>query len=78
MITPAQCRAARALLNWSQQELATAARVGVITVQNFEIGKTVPRNATMDVMVRALEAAGVEFTENDGVQRRAPKARGKK
>ena len=36
MITPAQCRAARALLEWNQQELARKARVGVVTVHQFE------------------------------------------
>jgi len=75
MISPAQCRAARALLDWSQQDLADKAKVGVLTIHQFEAGKTVPRRATLDVVTRALEAAGVEFTKNEGVQRRAPKAR---
>lgn len=59
MMTPAQCRAARALLQWSQQQLADAAKVGVVTVRQFEAGASEPRNATLDVMSRALEAAGV-------------------
>jgi transcriptional regulator with XRE-family HTH domain len=62
MISPAQCRAARALLDWSQRLLAETARVGVVTVRQFESGLTTPRNATLDVIVRAFEAAGVEFT----------------
>lgn len=65
MITPAQCRAARALLDWSQQQLADAARVGVVTVRQFEGGGSQPRNATLDVIQRALEAAGVQFL-NEG------------
>lgn len=61
MITPAQCRAARALLQWSQQDLAEAAKVGVVTVRQFENGSSEPRHATLDVMTRAIEAEGVIF-----------------
>ncbi len=61
-MTPAQCRAARALLNWNQEKLAAAAQVSVNTVRNFETEKSAPQRSTLDVMRRALEAAGVEFT----------------
>jgi transcriptional regulator with XRE-family HTH domain len=66
MLTPSQCRAARGLLDWSQQQLATAARVGVVTVRQFEAGTTEPRNATLDVIQRALEAAGVVLVPENG------------
>lgn len=66
MMTPAQCRAARALIDWSQKQLAEAARVGVVTVRQFEGGKVAPRNATLEVLRRALEEAGVEFIPEDG------------
>lgn len=66
MITSAQCRAGRALLNWSQQQLSDAARVGVVTVRQFESGGSEPRNATLDVIRRALELAGVIFVEENG------------
>lgn len=66
MMTPAQCRAARALLDWSQQQLADAARVGVVTVRQLEAGASQPRNATLDVMKRALEEAGVIFVAENG------------
>jgi len=44
--------------------------VSVVTVRNFENDKSVPQRATLDVIQRALEAAGVEFTNGDkpGVQ----------
>ncbi len=61
-MTPAQCRAARALLNWNQEKLAAAAQVSVTTVRNFETEKSAPQRSTLDVMRRALEAAGIEFT----------------
>ena len=66
MITPAQCRAARALVNWSQQQLAEAATVGNATIRNFESGNSAPQHSTLDVLRRALEAAGVIFVEENG------------
>ncbi|MGA0564458.1 helix-turn-helix domain-containing protein [Ancylobacter sp. VNQ12] len=60
-MTPAQCRAARALLDWSQQQLADTAGVGVVTVRQLEAGSSQPRRATMDVLRRALESAGIQF-----------------
>lgn len=66
MITSAQCRAARALLDWSQQQLADAARVGVVTVRQFESGAAEPRRSTLDVITRAMEAAGVIFVAENG------------
>jgi transcriptional regulator with XRE-family HTH domain len=66
MMTPAQCRAARGLIDWSQQQLAEAARVGVVTVRQFEGGAAEPRRVTMDALGRALESAGVEFIAENG------------
>jgi transcriptional regulator with XRE-family HTH domain len=62
---PSQCRAARGLLNWTQDDMASAARLSVVTVRNFENEKSTPQRATLDVMQRALAAAGVEFTNGD-------------
>jgi transcriptional regulator with XRE-family HTH domain len=66
MITPAQCRAARGLLGWNQQELARRARVGIVTVHQLEAGLSQPRRATLDVIRRAFETAGVEFIDENG------------
>jgi transcriptional regulator with XRE-family HTH domain len=52
-------------LNWTQDKIASAARVSVVTVRNFENEKSTPQRATLDVIQRALEAAGVEFTNAD-------------
>lgn len=65
MITPSQCRAARALLDWSQQDLAEAAKIGNATIRNFEAARTEPQHATLDVLRRTLEKAGVMFVEAD-------------
>jgi transcriptional regulator with XRE-family HTH domain len=61
MIVAAQCRAARGLLNWSQQKLADAARVDFVKVDEFETGAAPIDNVTVEDLQRALEAAGVEF-----------------
>ena len=66
MISPAQCRAARGLLSWTQADLAEAASVGVVTVRQFESGSGTPRPATLIVMQQALEAAGLEFIPENG------------
>lgn len=66
MVTPQQCRAARGLLGWNQQELAQKAGVGIVTVHQFETGLSKPRRATLDVIKRALESAAVEFIDENG------------
>jgi transcriptional regulator with XRE-family HTH domain len=66
MITPEQCRAGRALVNWSQRQLAAAAEVGYVTVQAFERGQTSPRVLTLRAIKQALEAAGVLFVDENG------------
>ena len=66
MITSAQCRAARGLLDWTQQQLAEEARVGVVTVRQLEAGVVTPRRATLEVVQRAFEMAGVEFINENG------------
>ncbi|ESY72616.1 XRE family transcriptional regulator [Mesorhizobium sp. LNHC252B00] len=63
-MTPTQCRAARALISWTQQQLADTARVGVATLQNFETGSSTPRHATVEVLQRALGVAGVVFLDD--------------
>ena len=80
MITSAQCRAARGLLDWTQQDLAERAGVGIVTVRQVEAGVSEPRRATLEVIRRALERAGVEFIDENGGgpgvrlrQRRRPK-----
>jgi transcriptional regulator with XRE-family HTH domain len=66
MITPAQCRAARALLDWSQQALADGAKIGNATIRNFESGKTTPQNATLEMIRQTLVEAGVIFIDQNG------------
>ena len=77
MITAPQCRAARGLLDWTQQELADAARIGIATVRLFESESTEPRQATLAMLRQAFETAGVEFTNGDQPGVRVTKAASK-
>ncbi|MCR4523796.1 MULTISPECIES: helix-turn-helix transcriptional regulator [Bosea] len=68
MITPAQCRAARALLDWSQQDLAKAAHLSLSTIRDFEKGRRVPTHNNLRGIKLALEEEGVEVgAERSGV-----------
>jgi transcriptional regulator with XRE-family HTH domain len=66
MLTSAQCRAARGLIDWRQSDLAEQAGVGIVTIRQLEADVNAPRRATLDVVRRALEAAGVEFIDENG------------
>ncbi|AYG57811.1 helix-turn-helix domain-containing protein [Rhizobium jaguaris] len=72
MITSRQIRAARALLGWSQQELADKAIVSLNAVVRIETGKVDPRISTLNAIETALRKAGVEFlaagTKGEGVR----------
>lgn len=62
-MSPEQCRAARAWLAWSQAELATRANVGLSTVKDYERGERKPITNNLEAMQRALERAGIGFTD---------------
>jgi transcriptional regulator with XRE-family HTH domain len=63
-----QIKAARALLGWSQEELATASGVSVPTIKRLEAqdGPLGGRTETGDKIEIALKKAGVEFIEENG------------
>jgi predicted transcriptional regulator len=60
-ISRAQVRAARALLEWTQVDLAASAKIALPTVKRFETGARTPIPIVKAAIVRALEEAGVEF-----------------
>lgn len=64
-LSPEQCRAARAWLDWSQIRLSEAAGVGLSTVKGFEGGKAKPIAATRAAMRAALERGGVAFLDGE-------------
>jgi ribosome-binding protein aMBF1 (putative translation factor) len=78
----AQIRAARALVRWSAEDLARNSSVGVTTIRRAELtDNETSMTVANDLAVRrALEAAGVEFIDENGggpgVRLRQPKKRG--
>ena len=65
-MTPAQCRAARALLDWNQTTLGEVASLGLSTVVDFERSRREISAAALSAIPSALEAAGVIFMEEGG------------
>lgn len=58
MVSPDQCRAARALLGWSVAELAAASSLGTATIKRFEAGQVV-NAASVTAVERAIAGAGL-------------------
>lgn len=67
-ISPAQCRAARALLSWSQQDLAKAAQVSTSTIADFERSARDSAEASLGAFRAAFEAQGVRFRAGGAVE----------
>ena len=65
-LTPEQSAAGRALLGWSQKELADNAHLGESTVRNFEKGRGAQTFNNVQAMRIAMEDAGVLFLDSDG------------
>ncbi len=61
ILTPGQCRAARALLDWTQERLAAAAGLCRSTVRDFEKGRHDLHAASAQRIVGALWKAGVRL-----------------
>lgn len=65
-MTPAQCRAARALIEMTQPELAEAAGRGLSSVVDFEKDRRFVSDRAVAAIRAALEAAGVVFLPENG------------
>lgn len=65
MITPMQCRAARALLDWTQNDLSTATGLSAVTIRAFEKGGDM-RDSNRTLLRLIIEKAGVVFIEPNG------------
>ena len=63
----AQIRAARALLGWSQENLARRAAIGLATLRRIEQNEGIVKGnfSTISKIQRALEQAGIHFTEDN-------------
>ena len=65
MTTPAQIRAARALLGWTQAELAAKAGISATSLNNLERSAVDPKLSTVNAIRKALEESGVVFNDGD-------------
>jgi transcriptional regulator with XRE-family HTH domain len=63
-----QIKAARALLDWSQEDLAANCNLSITTIRTMELG-FIPKDITLQKVRKAIDNAGIEITE-DGVRRR--------
>jgi predicted transcriptional regulator len=66
MISPRQVRAGRALLGWSQWQLADKAIVSVNALARLERGEVNPRTSTLKAVEKALTNAGIVFVAAGG------------
>ena len=68
MISSAQVRAARGLLNWTQSELADKCNLTKATIANIENDKHHLTSKTANKIHQAFKSARVEFLINDGIR----------
>lgn len=73
LLSPDQCRAARALIKWPRKKLSKAAGITERTITDFEreakdidSGIRIPRKSTLLAIKASLESAGVEFIPENG------------
>ncbi len=64
ILTPEQCRAARALLDWKQEELREKSGISQKTIADFERDRRQPLVPTLVKLRQTFEGAGVEFLDN--------------
>jgi predicted transcriptional regulator len=67
-ISPAQCRAARALLGWAQSDLAEASGLPVTVIARFETEVTMPRRSSFGALIAAFTKAGIVFMHAEAAQ----------
>lgn len=65
--TKNQCAAGRALLDWTQAELAKKSGASRRAISDFERGCAQPRGVTMDALEAAFRFAGIVFLPSGGV-----------
>jgi transcriptional regulator with XRE-family HTH domain len=64
-MSPAQSRAARGLLGWSEADLAAKVGLGEAFVRDFEAGRGDPASGQIEALRSALIAAGAVFSNGD-------------
>jgi len=75
MITPAQIRAARAILGWKQTDLCRLSGVSEMSIKNIERGITDARASTLSSIQQAFLDAGVVFLDDGDTRDGGPGVR---
>src|SRR5262245_33161383 len=70
MLTIEQIRAARALLDWSQSDLADKAELSQTGIARIENGTNKPNTSTLEKIADAFENAGIEFIGQNGLRKK--------
>ena len=70
MMTIEQCRGARGLLGWTQQDLADASGLSKTAINNFEKGHSDIKSESLRAIRMAFESADVEFLGQDGLRKK--------
>lgn len=70
MITAAQLRAARGLLDWTRSELAKACGLSAETIKNIEHGVYAPQETTIASIVNCFAKHNVTFSDDEGVRKK--------
>src|SRR6516165_12149611 len=67
-LTSAQIRAARSLIRWTAEDLASASALSVATIRRAELKEDATALTTANDLAirRALESAGVAFIDENG------------
>ena len=67
LLSPAQIRGARGMLDWSMADLARSARLSVSKIKRMEMAAAQPiSDSAFNAVRSALEAAGLRFLSGDG------------
>ena len=69
MITIEQCRAARGLLGWTQQDLADACGLSKTAINNFEKSHSDIKAESLRAIRMAFESLNIEFIGKEGLRR---------
>lgn len=67
ILEPRLCKAARGLLDWSQEELAAKIGSSKKTITDFERGNRKPQPRTLQDISYTFKEAGIEFENNDKI-----------
>lgn len=70
MITIEQCRAARGLVSWTQQDLAEASGLSKTAINNFEKGHSDIKSDSLRAIRLAFESVDIEFLGTSGLRKR--------